>query len=147
MKRLWLLGLLLVAGLAWGQGTGWAKRYSDQNDGGQRVASGKDVSEGNRWQKLSPAQRKELKQRYRQFQELSPAEQKKLRKRYERFQELSPEKKQRMLERHQRLQQLTPEQREELKRELQRIRQLPPEDRSQQRKKLHKQYFNGRKDR
>jgi hypothetical protein len=147
MKRLWLLGLLLVAGMTWGQGTGWAKRHSGQNGSGQRMTSGAEVSEGNRWQKLSPAQRNELQQRYRQFKELSPVEQQKLRKRYERFQELSPEKKQRMLERHQRLQQLTPEQREELKREWQRIKQLPPEDQRQQRQKLHQQYFNGRNDR
>jgi hypothetical protein len=144
MKRLWLLGLLLVPGLAWGQGTAWAKRYPDQGAGGQRAVASTEVTEGNRWQKLSPAQRKELKQRYRQFQELPPAEQQKLRKRYERFQELSPEKKQRMLERHQRLQQLTPGQREELKREWQRIKKLPPEDRRQQRQKLHQQYFNDR---
>ncbi len=144
MKRLWLLGLLLVAGLAWGQETVWAKRYSDQNDDGRKVVAGKNVPEGNRWQKLTPKERKELKQRYRQFQELSPAEQQKLRKRYERFQELSPEKKRRMQERHQRLQKMTPKQREELKRELQRIKKLPPEERSQQRRELHRQYFNGR---
>jgi hypothetical protein len=147
MKRFWLLGLLLVSGLIWGQGTGWAKRYSDQKDGRQRVVAGKDATEDNRWQKLTPGQRKELKQRYRQFQELPPAEQEKLRKRYERYQELSPEKKRRMQERHQRLQKMTPKQREELKRELQRIKQLSPEDRHQQRQKLHKQYFNGRNDR
>lgn len=143
MKRFWLLGLLLVAGLVLGQETGWAKRYSDKNGGGQKAAAGTEVTEGNRWQKLSPMQRKELKERYRQFQELPPAEQKKLRKRYERFQELSPEKKQRMLEHHQRLQKLSPDQREELKREVQRIKKLPPEDRRQQRQKLHKKYFNG----
>lgn len=147
MKRLWLLGLLLVVGLTWGQGTVWAKRYSEQNQGGKRAAAGTEAIEGNRWQKLSPGQRKELKQRYRQFRELPPAEQQKLRKRYERFQELSPEKKQRMQERHQRLQQLTPGQREELKRELQRIKKLSPEDRHQQRQKLYQQYFDGRKDR
>jgi dsDNA-specific endonuclease/ATPase MutS2 len=143
MKRLWLLSLLLMAGLAWGQGTAWAKRDHEKKVGSQRAETGAGAIEGNRWQQLSPEQRKELQQRYRHFQELPAAEQKKLRQRYERFRELSPEKKQRMLERHQKLQQLTPEQREALHKEWKRIKQLPPEDRSQQRKKLHQQYFNG----
>ncbi len=143
MKRLWFLSLLLIVGLVWGQGTAWAKRDPEPKFSGQRAETGAGAIEGNRWQQLSPVQRKELQQRYRQFKELPAAEQQKLRQRYDRFRELSPEKKQRMLERHQKLQQLTPEQREALHREWERIKQLPREDRRQQREKLHQQYFNG----
>lgn len=143
MKHLWLLSLLLLAGLAWGQETAWAKRHYEQKAGGQRAETGAGATEGNRWQQLSPKQRQELQQRYRQFKEMPAAEQQKLRQRYDRFREMSPEKKQRMLERHRKFQQLTPEQREELHREWQRIKQLPAEDRSQQRQKLHQRYFNG----
>ncbi len=147
MKHLWLLSLLLMAGLAWGQETVWAKRDYDKKAAGQRVEAGAGVTGGNRWQKLSPEQRKELQQRYRQFQEMPAAEQQKLRQRYDRFRELSPEKKQRMQERHRKFQQLTPEQREKLQQEWKRIKQLPTKDRSQQRQKLHQQYFNGSSDR
>ncbi len=147
MKRLWILSLLLMAGLAWGQETAWAKRDYGQKAGGQRVEAGAGATEGNRWQQLSPEQRKELQQRYRQFQEMPAAEQQKLRQRYDRFRELSPEKKQRMLERHREFQQLRPEQREELHREWQRIKQLPAQDQSQERQKLHQRYFNDSNDR
>jgi len=145
MKRLGLLVLLLVAALAWGPEPAWAKRYHEGPAGGNRVEenAATATAERGRWQQMSPEQRKELKQRYRQFQQLPPDEQQKLRQRYERFRELSPEKKQRMLERHKRLQQLTPQQRQELHREWQRIKQLPPEQRSQQRRLLRQQYFNG----
>jgi hypothetical protein len=142
MKRVWLLSLLLMAGLVWGPETSWGKPHHDQKAGGQRVEDGVGATEGNRWQQLSPEKRKELQQRYRQFQELPAAEQQKLRQRYDRFRELSPEKKQRMLERHRKFQQLPPEQREELHREWQRIKQLPAKDRSQERQKLHQRYFN-----
>lgn len=143
MKRLGLLALLLVAALAGGPETVWAKRYQEGSGGRNRVEEGAIRADRGRWQQMSPEQRKELKQRYRQFQQLPPEEQQKLRQRYERFRELSPEKKQRMLERHKRLQQLTPQQRQELHREWQRIKQLPPEQRSQQRRLLQQQYFNG----
>ena len=143
MKRLWLLSLLLLAGLALGQETAWAKRHYDQKTGGQRTENGAGATKGNRWQQLSPDQRRELQQRYRQFQEMPAAEQQKLRQRYDRFREMSPEKKQRMLERHRKFQQLTPEQREELHQEWQRIKKLPEKDRRQQRQKLHQRYFNG----
>lgn len=143
MKRLWLLALLLVAGLAWGQGTSWARRYQGGPAGGKTVEEGVDAADSSHWQRLTPAQRQELKQRYRQFKELPPAEQQELRQRYQRFRELSPEKKQRMLERHQRLQQLTPQQREQLRSEWQRLKELPPDKRRQQRRELRRQYFNG----
>lgn len=142
MKRVWLLSLLLLAGLAWGQETAWAKTHHDHKASGQRAEAGGGATEGNRWQQLNPEQRKELQQRYRQFQELPAAEQQKLRQRYDRFRELSPDKKQRMQERHRKFQQLPPEQREELHREWQRIKRLPAKDRSQERQKLHQRYFN-----
>lgn len=143
MKRLGLLALLLMAGLAWGQNPAWAKRYQKDPASDTVIEESRRTNGGKRWQELSPEQRKKLKQRYRQFQKLPPEEQQKLRQRYERFRDLSPEKKQRMLERHRRLQQLTPQQRERLQQDWQRIQKLPPEERRQLRKELRRQYFNG----
>lgn len=143
MKQLWLLALLLVAALACGQGTAWAKRAHGGPAGDNTVKDGAAAGDSRRWQQLTPAQRQELKQRYRQFKELPPAEQQKLRQRYQRFQELPAERKQRMLERHQRLQQLSPPQREQLRREWQQLNELPPDMRQQRRRELQQEYFNG----
>ncbi|MEZ4485313.1 MAG: DUF3106 domain-containing protein [Syntrophotaleaceae bacterium] len=90
MKRLWLLALLLVAALAGGPESAWAKRYQDGATGGNRAAAGDSV----RWEQMSPEQRQELKQRYQQFQQLPPEKKQQLRELNKRLQQLAPQQKQ-----------------------------------------------------
>jgi hypothetical protein len=146
MKRLLLLAFAVTISLGLMQGEAMAKNNKKSDSfvaPVQEQAGGRGTAPSDeRWQELTPAQRREMQERYQKFQELSPEEQQKLRRRYDRFKELSPEKQKQMMERHRRLQQLPPEQRQQLKREWQQIKDLPPEQRSERRQELHRRFFN-----
>ena len=103
-----------------------------------------------RWQRLTPEQKQELRERYQRWQNLPPDEKEELQrkfeawrrlppeekataqKNFERWQKLSPEQRARLRERWQHWRELPPERREELKRRFEKLRELPPEERRRQ---------------
>ena len=68
-----------------------------------------------RWQQMTPAERQELRERFRKFRELPPEEQQQLRSRLQNFRQRSPEEQQRLREKFRRWQQLPPEQQQRLR--------------------------------
>ena len=130
--------------------------------GQQKIDEGKALQ---RWQRMSPEQRDELRNRYEKWQTLPPQERKKLqenldtwrrlppeergaiRKNYERWQQLSPERQQRLRQRWDRWQTLPPEKKQSLRRRYDRYRQVSPEKRRElrERRKKRRGYSRQRK--
>ncbi len=109
-----------------------------------------------RWQRMSPQQRQELRNRHERWKTLSPEEREKLqekldtwrrlppeergaiRKNYERWQQLPPERQQRLRQRWDRWQSFSPEKKQTLRRRYERYRQLSPEKRRELREQRKK---------
>ena len=111
-----------------------------------------------RWQRMTPQEREELRERYRRWQNLSPAEKQRLRKKFEAWHRLSPEERaaarrnferwqkftpaerERLRERWERWRRLPPEQREQIRGRMQRLRNLPPERRREIRERFRERF-------
>src|ERR1051325_5515543 len=89
-----------------------------------------------RWKNMPPAERSELQRKFDEWRRLSPEEKATARQNFERWQKLPPEQRQRLQERWRDWRNLPPERREELRRRLQAFRELPPEKRQELRQKL-----------
>src|SRR5581483_1677142 len=133
-----LLGLLAVLGAA--------PASAQSAPRGETLAqSDNDALE--RWQRMSPEQKQELRERFQRWKNLPPAEKEELQKKLETWRRLPPEEKAQAQHNFERWQKLTPEQRERLQerwrqwRELlrqrfEKLREMPPEKRQQLREKL-----------
>jgi hypothetical protein len=83
-----------------------------------------------RWQNLSPDQRKELLENYHQFNALTPAQRADLRKRWQEFQSLSPDQRKHILEAYRHFKSLPPEKQEKIRKNWKRWQSLSPEEQS-----------------
>ena len=82
-----------------------------------------------RWQKLTPEEKQELRERYQRWKSLSPEDKADLQKRYNNWRRLSPDEKATVRKNYERWQRLSPDQREQLQQRWQQWRELPPERR------------------
>jgi hypothetical protein len=81
------------------------------------------------WRDLSPAERYDALQNYRQHQRLPEDSQRDIEKRYQRWQQMSPDERERIRQNYERMQQLPPQERERLQRKYEKWRQqtAPPQ--------------------
>ena len=75
------------------------------------------------WRELSPGERYDALQNYRQHERLPEDTRRAIEKRYERWQQMSPEERERIRQNYQRLQQLPPQERERIQRKYEKWRQ------------------------
>ena len=78
------------------------------------------------WRELSPGERYETLQNYRQHERLPEDSQRAIEKRYQRWQQMSPDERERIRQNYQRLQQLPPQERERIQRKYEKWRQESP---------------------
>ena len=79
-----------------------------------------------RWQKLTPEEKQELRDRYQRWKALPPEEKADLQKRYDNWRRLSPDEKATVRKNYERWQRLSPDQRQQLQQRWQQWRELPP---------------------
>jgi len=87
---------------------------------------GKDEPSDKGRRNLSPEERRQLRERYKQFKQLPPEEQEKLRQRLKEFQSLPEDQQERLRQRGKLFRDMTPEQQERFRKFQRRWRNLPP---------------------
>jgi len=68
-----------------------------------------------KWEKMSPAQKQELREQYKRWQAMPEDQKEVLKKRFKKFQELSPEERQRARDNYNRFKKLPPDKKEKVK--------------------------------
>ncbi len=100
---------------------------ADDSAPGATVAVEKDYSAlKERWQKMSPEQRDQLRHRFNNFKQLPPERQERIRNRLKQFQKLPPEDQERLRHRWQRWQKMPPHEKQRMRKRFERFQQLPP---------------------
>ena len=98
-----LFALLLVASAAWAQSGPRAEQLAQS-----------DQERLERWQRMTPEQKQELRERFERWKNMSPAEKSELQKKFDDWRRLSPEEKATARQNFERWQKLSPEQRQRL---------------------------------
>ena len=95
-----------------------------------------ETSDFDRWQKMSPAEKRALRERYRQRKNMPSNEQDELQKNFDNWRRLDPEEKAAARKNFRRWQNMSPEQRERLKQRWQEYRRLSPERRAEMKRRF-----------
>src|SRR5439155_448506 len=93
-----------------------------------------------RWRSLPPQEQQELKQKFETWRNMDPQKKAEIRKNFDRWRELPPQQQERLRERWQQWRALPPERREALKRRFEQFRELPPEKRRELREKFQEKF-------
>ena len=88
------------------------------------------------WQRLSPDEKKAMRERYQQFQKMPTGQQQQMRERVKRWRGLSPLERQRMRERHRAFRSLPFTEQTRIRQNYKRWQNLPPAKRQQMRKRF-----------
>ena len=136
MSRLAPLVLALALGLVWVLPT---SALAQRSEGGSAAPEQLNAELQERirwWQRLSPEERKALRNRYQQFQQMRPGQQQQMRDRVKRWRQLPTHERQRMRERHRAFRSLPAEEQTRIHQNYERWQNLPPGEKKQMRKRF-----------
>jgi len=91
-----------------------------------------------RYDRLSPEEKRMLKQRYREWESLPEEKQQMLRRRMKKYEQLPPQERERFRERYRQLKELPPDERHMIREKLRKWDRLPPQEQEQIRQRFRR---------